>query len=133
MKQSVPTKLLAWLACISGGVGTVAYAIFLCTAIWVRFMHRSHTTSLPIPVYVFGLLGYATAFYAVILSTGIAILRRSRHALLLVIVAGLWSVANLAMSSQFFGLQLTLVTPRIALAALFFMWMILRRKELQKE
>ena len=134
IKQSIPTKVFAWLACVSGGVGTGALLFALLTGAWFSLRNQNQAPGqlLVLPAFVFGLLGYGLALSVVTLSTGIAILRRSRHALLLVVATTLWSIANLAMWSRLYNARLTILSPRLALAILFLVWMILRRHELQR-
>ncbi len=128
VKQSIPTKMFAWLACITGSVGTVVYIIALLTAVWVFVPNQNQR-----PVLVVGFLAYGLVYSVAILLTGISIMRRYKHALLLVVAVTLWHFVNHAIWTRMYHMHLIVYSHRHVLALLFLAWMILRRCELRKE
>ncbi len=128
VKQSIPTKIFAWLACITGGVGTVTTIIALLTGLWIFPPSQSQLPALVIVMLVYGL-----AHSLAILLAGISIMARYKHALLLVVAVTLWHFVTHAIWIRVYNITLPLYSPRDVLALLFLTWMILRRYELQKE
>ena len=128
LKQSLPTKMFAGLACVTGGVGTVAFLAMLFTGFWISLQSLDQ-----LPAFVVGILSYGLAYSVVALSTGIAIIKRYRYAFPLVLAVSLWSFANHAIWSHLYNMPLTAFSPRLALAVLFLVWMIFRRHELLGE
>ncbi len=136
MKQSMPTKLFAWLACLSGGTGTIASVVAVCAGVFFLFHQRGQSTEGLFTLSSLALIfiGYTLAFNAAMLAIGVVILRRSARALQLVVAAGLWQLADTGMWTRIYDASPSYYVPRTALVALFLAWMILRREELtQKE